>query len=427
MDIDLGQLKKPCACGREHEINVEEIYIESGAVSRLMDILENYQNPVFICDSNTRAAAEPFLEEEFKDYPVIELNPKGLQADNRGVGKVMKQLDYCDRGLSSVSVDVLVAIGSGTIHDLTRYAATEYDIPFVSVPTAASADGFAANVAALTWDGLKKTIPAASPTWILADTDIFAKAPSRLTAAGVGDMLGKHTALLDWKVSNLITGEYICEEICEMEERALKDVDRVLDEIRTGDAEAMEKLMYALILSGLTMQMVGNPRPVSGAEHMVSHMWDMAVLTPRLNALHGEQVGVGLVLVIDYYKQLARAIRHHRVRVKSESAKGLEMGLLERTFGEKGLLDGTLAENTPNPLEDIDLEKLEELLPEIEGLIKDLPDMDDIIWKLREAGCPTRMDQIGLSDDLADLTLQSSSYVRNRLTLLRVSKLLEWN
>ena len=74
-----------------------------------------------------------FLEEEFKDYPVIELNPKGLQADNRGVDKVMKQLDYCDRGLSSVSVDVLVAIGAGTIHDLTRYAATEYDIPFVSV------------------------------------------------------------------------------------------------------------------------------------------------------------------------------------------------------------------------------------------------------------------------------------------------------
>lgn len=427
MDIDLGQLRKPCACGEEHEISVEAIYIESGAVTRLVDILENYQNPVFICDSNTRAAAEPFLEEEFKDYPVIELNPKGLQADNRGVNKVMKQLDYCDRGLSSVSVDVLVAIGSGTIHDLTRYAATEYDIPFVSVPTAASVDGFAANVAALTWDGLKKTIPAAAPTWILADTDIFGRAPSRLTASGVSDMLGKYTAILDWRVSHLVTGEYICEEICELEERALRDVDRVLDDIKYGDAEAMEKLMYALILSGLVMQMAGNPRPVSGAEHMISHLWDMEVLAPERNALHGEKVGVGLILVTDYYKQLEQAIRHRRVSVKSESAKGLEMGLLERTFGEKGLLDGVLAENTPNLLEDIDLERLEELLPEIEDLLKDLPDMDSMIRKLKEAGCRTRMDEIGLSDDLSDLSLQCSPYVRNRLTLLRLSKLLEWD
>ena len=96
MDVDLGQLREPCACGKAHNIDVGKISIESGAVRELTDILEAFQNPVFICDSNTRAAAEPFLEEEFKDYPVIELNPKGLQADNRGVDKVMKQLDYCD-------------------------------------------------------------------------------------------------------------------------------------------------------------------------------------------------------------------------------------------------------------------------------------------------------------------------------------------
>lgn len=84
MDVDLGQLREPCACGMEHNIDVEKIVIESGAVSQLEEILEEFQNPVFICDSNTRTAAEPFLEEEFKDYPVIELNPEGLQADNRG-------------------------------------------------------------------------------------------------------------------------------------------------------------------------------------------------------------------------------------------------------------------------------------------------------------------------------------------------------
>lgn len=426
MDVDLGQLREPCACGMEHNIDVEKIVIESGAVSQLEEILEEFQNPVFICDSNTRTAAEPFLEEEFKDYPVIELNPEGLQADNRGVNKVMKQLDYCDRGLSSVSVDVLVAIGGGTIHDLTRYAATEYDIPFVSIPTAASVDGYAANVAALTWDGLKRTVAGVSPRWILADTDIFSAAPSRLTASGVSDFLGKYISILDWKIAHLVTGEYICEEVCDLLEKALRDVSRVLEDIRFGDKDAIEKLMYALLLSGLCMQMVESPRPVSGAEHMVSHLWDLNVLNEKTNALHGEQVGLGLLIVTDYYKKLGYAIRHKNVTVKSETAKGLEMSLLEHTFGKKGLLEGILTENTPNPLEDIDLEELEEQLPEIEDLIDDLPDADDMYAKLHDAGCVHEISSLGIDKEKVELTLQSSPYVRNRLTLLRLSKLLEW-
>ena len=426
MDVDLGQLREPCACGMEHNIDVEKIVIESGAVSQLEEILEEFQNPVFICDSNTRTVAEPFLEEEFKDYPVIELNPEGLQADNRGVNKVMKQLDYCDRGLSSVSVDVLVAIGGGTIHDLTRYAATEYDIPFVSIPTAASVDGYAANVAALTWDGLKRTVAGVSPRWILADTDIFSAAPSRLTASGVSDFLGKYISILDWKIAHLVTGEYICEEVCDLLENSLRDVSRVLEDIRFGDKDAIEKLMYALLLSGLCMQMVESPRPVSGAEHMVSHLWDLNVLNEKTNALHGEQVGLGLLIVTDYYKKLGYAIRHKNVTVKSETAKGLEMSLLEHTFGKKGLLEGILTENTPNPLEDIDLEELEEQLPEIEDLIDDLPDADDMYAKLHDAGCVHEISNLGIDKEKVELTLQSSPYVRNRLTLLRLSKLLEW-
>lgn len=426
MDVDLGHLKEPCVCGKSHEIGVESIYIEAGASARLMDILETYQNPVFICDSNTRAAAEPFLEEEFKDYPVIELNPEGLLADNRGVKKVMTQLDYCDRGLSSVSVDILVAIGGGTIHDLTRYAAQEYEIPFVSIPTAASGDGFAANVVALTWDGMKKTVPAAAPSWILADTDILVKAPSRLTAAGVADLLGKYTALLDWRVAHLVTGEYICEEICEMEERTIRDVCRELDELRHGDAEATEKLMYALIIAGLAMQMAGSSWPVSGAEHHITHFWEMGVVNSKLDSLHGERVGVGLVLIVRYYKKIQHAIHRGTVKVKSFSARGLEMEMLEQTFGDKDLVDSIIMENTPNPLDEVDLEKLEELLPEIEDLLDDLPDEDTIIRKLHEAGCLTRLEQIGLPEDVEQISLECCPYVRNRLTLLRLSKLLEY-
>lgn len=102
------------------------------------------------------------------------------------------------------------------------------------------------------------------------------------------------------------------------------------------------------------------------------------------------------------------------------------MSLLEHTFGKKGLLEGILTENTPNPLEDIDLEDLEEQLPEIEDLIDDLPDADDMYAKLHDAGCVHEISNLGISQKEVELTLQSSPYVRNRLTLLRLSKLLEW-
>ena len=425
MDIDLGHLRKPCACGKEHKLEVREIYVEPGAVSHLMDILENFQNPVLICDSNTRAAAEPFLEEEYKDYPVIELNPEGLTADNESVEKVLTQVDFCDRGCSAVPVDILVAIGAGTIHELTRYCANEYGIPFVSIPTAASGDSFASTVAAITWDGMKKTIPSVAPAWILADTDIFSAAPYELTAAGISDVLGKYIALLDWKAAHLLTDEYICEEICEMEEEMIRNIRHELDDIRSGDKDAIEKLMYALIFSGLAMQMAGTSRPVSGAEHHVAHLLDMESGKHLKPALHGEKVSVGLLLVIEEYKKFAEQIRANRIVVQNETLKGLEYGLLETVFGKETVLEEILAENTPNPLEDIDLERLEECLEQIADLIDDLPEAEYLRNKMKKAGCITELSEIQLPEAQKEEILCVSPYVRSRLTLLRLMKLVE--
>ena len=103
----------------------------------------------------------------------------------------------------------------------------------------------------MTWKGLKKTVPAVAPLAAFADTDIFAHAPRRLTASGVSDLLGKYICLADWKIASLLTGEYICSEIIEMEEKALKTVCSCVKGIASGEPEDCEKLMYALILPAL--------------------------------------------------------------------------------------------------------------------------------------------------------------------------------
>ena len=136
----------------------------------------------------------------------------------------------------------------------------------------------------------------------------------------------------------MLTGEYYCESVADMEKKALKTVKGCLRDIGEGDEEACEKLMYALILSGLAMQMVGNSRPASGAEHHLSHLWEMEVVCGHLDALHGEKVSVGMMLVLKKYKEIEEKIRKGQCHVKEFADTDEE--LLEETFGKKAFWKG---------------------------------------------------------------------------------------
>ena len=290
MRVDTDDFGRPCRCGKEHHVDVQEIIIEEGAADRLEEamcdgFLKQYISPLLICDTNTMKATEEVMEDIYDRCQVLTLDAEGLHADEHAVQIVENYMEE--------DIDLILAVGSGTIHDISRYIAFQYKVPFVSVPTAASVDGFVSNVAAMTWKGLKKTVPAVPPVAVFADTRIFADAPARLTASGVSDLLGKYICLADWKIAHLLTGEYICDRIVELEEKALRTVVSSLREIAQGEGNGCEELMYALILSGLAMQMVGNSRPASCAEHHLSHLWEMEVINEKLDALHGEKVSVG--------------------------------------------------------------------------------------------------------------------------------------
>ena len=426
MNIQTDIFNGLCSCGREHKIEVKDIILGEDAAEKLLEALENgelsgYQHPMIICDQNTKEAAIGKLKRVWQLCSEIVLPPQGLHADNHGVDMVHQAME--DAGSDREGKpDLLLAVGAGTIHDLTRYVAHEMSIPFVSVPTAASVDGFVSTVAAMTWNGMKKTLPAAAPTYVFADTDIFSKAPYRLTASGISDLMGKYIALADWRIAHEVIGEYICERICRMETDALETVCRCLDGLRTGAAEACENLMYALLLSGLAMQMIGNSRPASCAEHHVSHLWEMEVINDHVDALHGEKVSVGLVLNLELYKKIARSIHEGRCRVKPY--EGLEDKLIRETFGAKGLYEATVEENTPDPMLAVDSGQLENCLPRIAQILDDLPEADEIHALLRQGGCVCDVGQIGLTEDIIPLTMQLSPYVRNRLSFNRIRKML---
>lgn len=416
MIVDFNKFSGACSCGNSHELSVKKIVIEPQATRHLGEMIAEYKKPVFICDANTKKAAKKSMGAYFTRHEVLQIQGTHIHADDKYVAAVQRELPP--------EADVLIAVGSGSIHDITRYIAHEWQIPFISVPTAASVDGFVSTVAAMTWHGLKKTLPAVAPMYVLADSDIFAQAPYRLTASGIADLMGKYIALLDWKVSHIVTGEYFCSRIYDLELEAVREVESVLDKIKAQHSDSMEKLMYALLLSGLAMQMIGNSRPASGAEHHVSHFWEMEVLNSTLDALHGEKVAIGLILCLERYKQIQTAIKNGQCKVTDNT--GFETELLQQTFGKKGLYEGILAENGQNLLEDIQPDLLATRLPLIYAELEKLPAANEMKAKLNAAGCVTDLEQLRLSPDLKKPTLQLCPYVRRRLTLLRLSKMFEY-
>ena len=419
MKIDVNEFLKPCSCGRKHEIVVDDIIIESGAISQLPDILKrpayaDKKSLVMICDENTYEAAGKQVEELIPGLKKIVLNPENLHANEHGVEAAKKGLDEVG------GADLMIAVGSGTIHDITRYHAYEMKIPFFSVPTAASVDGFVSTVAAMTWHGFKKSFTAVSPVVVVADTDIFKKAPLRLTASGVSDLLGKYTALADWKITHLLTGEYICDEICSMEYEALDRLKESLDGLTTGDADAYENLMYGLLLSGLAMQMTGNSRPASGAEHHMSHLWEMEVINDYIDFYHGEKVGVGLVLASKIYHKAAEKMETGDFKVKD--AMPVEEELIRKNFSKPGMFEIIMEENTPNLLDEVDPAKLVEKNEEIISIIREIPTAEELVEMIEKVKGVKSLEDLGFDESYQAKTANLSPYDRARITFMRLLK-----
>ncbi|GHU81251.1 glycerol-1-phosphate dehydrogenase [NAD(P)+] [Clostridia bacterium] len=416
MNFSLEKYLGTCKCGKNHSLITTETTIRSKAADDLPEVAKKLglsSGACVICDENTLAFAER-ASERIQDLlhsikPITVLNPAGLHADEVSVERVLTQLPADSKWL--------LAAGSGTIHDITRYVAHKRGIPFVSFPTAASVDGFVSDGCAMTWYGFKKTIPATAPVAVVADTDIFANAPYRLTASGVGDVLGKYISLADWQIANIISDEGFCPEIAAISRKAVNHVRDNLDAIYRREPDAMEKLMYAQLLSGIAMQMWGTSRPASGIEHLFSHLWEMEVINTHLDALHGEKVGVGLNIALPLYKRMAARPDFGKGFKKYE---GLPHELLKSKYGK--LYQAVVDENTPDSAYGVSHEKFTARIDDIRDIIAGLPDEKALREDLDRAKVLTSLSQIGLDDSYIEDTIALAPFIRNRVTLLRASR-----
>ena len=415
MFVDSTVFSGRCSCGREHDMVTRAAVIESGALLRFEEYMESFSITGKRCvlyDENTFAATEGRHPE---GQQVLIMDPENLHANEISTAWVLERLED--------DVEVIVAVGSGTVHDVARFCAHERGIRFVSCPTGASVDGFCSTVAAMTWHGFKKTLPAVAPEVVIADSDIIKTAPPELVRSGVGDILAKYTALADWRMAHILTGEYYCERIAEITQQAADAVVESLDGILTGDAEAYEKVTYALVMSGIAMQMMGNSRPASGSEHHVSHLIEMgpAGLDVRFQALHGEKTGVGSIVALREYKRLA-ALEDISPYVKDFAP--VPDSVIKDYFGEK-LADSIITENADDCLAALDTQTFIDKWPEVKAVVDSLPSAEEVYALLEKIDAKRSLGEIGVTEADTGAILRYSPLVRNRLTLMRARRMLE--
>jgi glycerol-1-phosphate dehydrogenase [NAD(P)+] len=220
----------------------------------------------------------------------------------------------------------LIGVGGGTKIDAAKLSASRQEIPFISVPTTLSHDGIASPLASI--KGLDKpySIMAQAPLAIIADTDIIAQAPWRFVISGCGDAIAKFTAVKDWRLAHKEKNEYYGEYAASL---ALMSATLVMQNaklIQPENNEGLRVLLEALISCGVAMSIAGSSRPCSGSEHLFSHALDM-VNCPH--AMHGEQCGLGSVLVaylhranwrriVDTLKQIGAPTTASELGVKDE-------------------------------------------------------------------------------------------------------------
>ena len=257
---------------------------------------------VVVDDNHTQDAAGDRIYKALKSrFPCTHVTLRQPVADDATAEYLRTQ---------TLSADALVAVGSGTINDLCKYVSHIDRKPYVVFPTAASMNGYLSANASITVSQHKKTLPAHMPVGVFCDLGVIAKAPARLSKAGLGDSLARSTAQADWLLSHALLDTDYDQTPFSLLMPYEPELFGNARGIALADMACIEKLMTVLLLSGLGMTIAGGSYPASQSEHMIAHAHAMLCghrsSERSLPALHGEEIGVTTLAMARMQEKLLR-------------------------------------------------------------------------------------------------------------------------
>ncbi len=420
------------------ETKVFEVGVD--ALSRLPAIIRDLgieERVVIVADENTYAAAGDRLEQILRnasialEETILYPGRPVLQAEYEHIVELRERLR---------PVDALpIAVGSGTINDLVKRSVWELGRRYLSVGTAVSMDGYTSAGAAIVKDGFKQTLECSAPIGVVGDLGVLASAPKKMTAAGYGDLFAKIVAGADWILADELGVESIDPLAWEMVQEELRAWLAHPAACAQGEQESIAQLYTGLSLTGFAMQAIHKSRPASGAEHQLSHIWEMESLTlDGVPVSHGLKVAIGSLASCAIYELLLELdVRDLDVDERLRSwpsweKREAEISSLagEAAYAQQMKVESKKKHLAPEGLRD----RFERLVGRWdtarERLKKQLYPYDEMRAMLEAAGCYVRPEELGLSRERAVRTIRLAQMMRERYTVLDVAyelgRLDEW-
>ncbi|KIP22720.1 MULTISPECIES: iron-containing alcohol dehydrogenase family protein [Anoxybacillus] len=270
--------------------------IGEGVICRIDELMKTYRfsKAVILFDDFTYQTYEKEMKRAISSAAVhtVCLPP---QLDIVDIMKKAFELPHCD---------VMMAMGGGAVIDCGKYMAFLRQVPFLSIPTSASNDGFASTNCSLLVNGKKTTVPAKVPFGILADLRIVQQAPDRFILAGVGDLMSNITALYDWEFEQNHGVSRVNAFAAMISKKAVNSFIRTpMQNIK--HPIFLKELISSLTMGGISTVISGNSAPISGSEHLISHALDQISESPHM---HGIQVGIATYIMAHVQQHRAERI-----------------------------------------------------------------------------------------------------------------------
>jgi glycerol-1-phosphate dehydrogenase [NAD(P)+] len=308
---DLAGLREALALadpeGKLAPIGMSRIEIAAAALGRLPEVVSEFTRggheaprivlvtdatPMRRNDGDPKDEAERLLAQHFEVRRVVLGEGRGAQlhADERALAEAEAAMR---------DADCVVVVGSGTVTDVCKEATARTDAPLVVVQTAASVNAFSDDVSVLLKSGTKRTVPSRWPDALIVDLATLAGAPPAMNLAGFGDIISMWTAPADWYLASAagMDESYHPAPVAMLYKQGRELLDDAAA-LRRRDPEALDRLARVLTLSGITLGIAGKTAPLSGTEHLVSHLIDMAAeQAGNPVAFHGAQVAVAAIPV----------------------------------------------------------------------------------------------------------------------------------
>ncbi len=353
-----------------------------------------------------------------------------LVFDNPDLHAEYPHVDKIDRYLESHDA-IPVAVGSGTINDMTKLASHHCGRPYMCVATAASMDGYTAFGASITREGSKQTFDCPAPVAVLADLEAIEAAPEGMNASGYADLLAKIVAGADWIVAEALEVESIDPTAWEMMHGRLRAWVGSPEKVGSGDSETVHCLILGLLVSGLAMQWTKTSRVASGADHQFSHLWDMQnhVYNGRAPS-HGFKVGIGTLASSALYEQfLPQAL--DELDAEDLASQWPDLASLEADIESRydlpelkaKALEETRAKYVGADVVRAQIDRLRIVWPELrQRLASHLMPFDELADHLAAAGAPVTPEQIGISRARLWESYRQAYYIRRRFTVLDLAK-----